>query len=113
MSMQSGPGWYPSKQFTHNPPAPSGDSSHGPAPKLKAVPVAGDGHGPARRLRWGWLLLGLVMLVVALGSAGVGQCSQTGVGAPDCRPSVPRAASLALGVASLYPLWRSVSRRSE
>jgi hypothetical protein len=112
MSMQSGPGWYPGKQFTHNPPAPPGAPAHEPAPKPEERHVAGDGHGPARRLRWGWLILGLFMLVVALGSAGVGQCSQTGVGAPDCRPSVPRAASLALGVASLYPLWRSVSRRS-
>jgi hypothetical protein len=111
MSMPSGPGWYPSKQFTHHPPAPPGASSPEPAAKPEVRPVAGAGHGSARRVRWGWLVLGIFMLLVALGSVGVGQCSQTGVGAPECRPAVPREASLALGVASIYPLWRSVSRR--
>lgn len=50
MSNQTGPGWYPSKQFTHTPPVPGAPSAPATAPPPPRAARPGGLRGLLRRL---------------------------------------------------------------
>ena len=73
------------------------------------VEVSATTNTAGRRVRWGWLLVGMLLLIAAYVAASSGTCSQGG-GEPDCQTYIPLPVPLALAVASAYPFWRAFSR---